>query len=201
MSVSERNVGTKGVPRQERERQILDAATVEFATRGYAAGTVEHVGRAVGVSRAMIHAYFGDKDELYAACLTRAGEPLVAVVAAAQDTAQAPVPRALATLRAILETLEDRRHDWPLLYDRSLPPTSSAYARARHYRTALERLGVEGTYAALEHARNAKPGDAELLSELWLELTSAIVRWWLAHPEESADSAVARLERIFADLL
>ena len=49
MSVSERNVGTKGVPRQERERQILDAATVEFATRGYAAGTVEHVGRAVSV--------------------------------------------------------------------------------------------------------------------------------------------------------
>ena len=201
MPVPASRAGTKGVPRQEREQQILDAATVEFATRGYAGGSVEQIGRTVGVSRAMVHAYFGGKDELYSACLSRAGEPLVAAVAAVQDPGQAPIPRATATLRAILTTLEPRRHDWALHYDRSLPASSPAFPQARGYRRALAALGVAGTHEALERAGATQDDDADLLSHLWLDVTGSIIRWWLGRPDESADTALARLDRVLTGLL
>jgi AcrR family transcriptional regulator len=201
MSVPERRAGTKGMPREERETQILDAATIEFATRGYVGGSVEQIARTVGVSRAMIHAYFGGKDELYAACIVRAGEPLVAAVASVQDPDTAPLPRAFATIQAILTTLEPRRHDWPLLYDLSLPASSPAYAEARRYRQALARLGSVGTLEVVSRGGDREAGEAELLGHLWLDVVGSIVRWWLQHPSEPADVAVARLARVLGYLV
>lgn len=192
-----RGTGTKGVPREQRERQILDAAAAEFGERGYAGGSVERIAAAVGVSRGMVHTYFDTKDGLYRACLEAAGEELVAAVAAAQGAAD-PFTRAMDTLRAILGVLEHRPHDWAILYDPTLSSALRETARGFHRR--LVRLGATGVDEVLDAAGDPDPVDRQLLTHLWLDTVSSMVRWWLARPEESADSACERATRILLAL-
>src|SRR6185312_7553136 len=78
-------VGTKGVPRADREQQILDAAVAEFGGSGYAHASMAAIARRAGISKPLIYEYFGSKDGLYLACLNRAGTHLVDRVAAAQS--------------------------------------------------------------------------------------------------------------------
>lgn len=188
--------GTKGVPREEREEQILDCATVEFGTLGYVGGSVESIARSAGVSRAMVHAYFGGKDDLYLACVRRAAEPLATAVLDAQDPSADALTRGLSTLRAFLITLEPRRHDWPLIWDTSLPTTAPHYQAVRIYRRRIAGMGLTGSSEVLKRDGDSDATDSALLGHLWLDMVSSVVRWWLRHPEESAEDALHRLARI-----
>ncbi|MEU7607280.1 TetR/AcrR family transcriptional regulator, partial [Streptomyces sp. NPDC041003] len=69
--------GTKGVPREHRRRQMLEAATEEFGTRGYAAASLPAIAARVGVTKTLLHQYFGTKEDLYVACLVPVGDRLL----------------------------------------------------------------------------------------------------------------------------
>lgn len=49
--------------------EILDAARAEFAENGYDRATIRAIARRAGVDPALIHHYFGTKDELFAASI------------------------------------------------------------------------------------------------------------------------------------
>lgn len=59
--------------REEKNRQtrrrIMDSALKEFSEKGYAAGSVNAVCSADGVSKGIIYHYFNTKDDLYLACV------------------------------------------------------------------------------------------------------------------------------------
>ena len=59
-------------PEQRRE-QILDAANVLFAERTYDEVSIEDVARAAGVTRGLVHHYFGGRKEVYIALVERIG--------------------------------------------------------------------------------------------------------------------------------
>jgi AcrR family transcriptional regulator len=67
------NAGTKGVPRLDRETQILDIASEQFGTHGFAATSVAAIAERAGISKPLIYNYFGSKEGLYEACLDRGG--------------------------------------------------------------------------------------------------------------------------------
>ncbi len=77
MATPRSKAGTKGVPRQHRQQQILAAATEEFGTRGYAAASLASIADRVGVTKTLLHQYFGTKEDLYLACLTPVGDRLL----------------------------------------------------------------------------------------------------------------------------
>lgn len=190
--------GTKGVPREEREEQILDAAAVEFGTRGYAFASLVDIAVTAGISKPLIYTYFGSKDGLYLAALRRAGDGLVAAVTDAQhDTGSV---RALNTLEAVFRTLAPRRHDWRVLYDPTLPGESAVHLAAREYRRQLAQLGVAGTREVLAETGVTDELDSSLLSTIWLGAVSSVVGWWLEHPEETAEAMTARCHRIIRTL-
>ena len=61
-------------PRRTRDpdatrRAILEAATAEFAAKGYAGGRVDDIAARTATSKRMIYYYFGGKEQLYAAVL------------------------------------------------------------------------------------------------------------------------------------
>lgn len=62
----------------ETRRRLLDAAEVEFSTKGFAGVRLREVAQAVGVQQALIHHYFEDKEGLYRAVLDRAIEQVTA---------------------------------------------------------------------------------------------------------------------------
>lgn len=57
---------------------LLEAATAEFAARGFEATSVQKIASAAGVSKAKVFYYFDGKDDLYAQVLDRTLRPLLA---------------------------------------------------------------------------------------------------------------------------
>ncbi|MBT2443474.1 TetR family transcriptional regulator [Streptomyces sp. ISL-36] len=63
-----------------RER-ILEAARAQFAERGYDKTSVRGIAKAAGVDPALVHHYFGTKDEVFAAAIEGSFEPALVVPA------------------------------------------------------------------------------------------------------------------------
>lgn len=59
--------------REEKNRQtrrrIMDGALAEFAQNGYAAGSLNSICAAQGISKGIIYHYFESKDDMYLACV------------------------------------------------------------------------------------------------------------------------------------
>jgi AcrR family transcriptional regulator len=192
-----RAVGTKGMPRHEREQLILNAASEEFGAKGYARGSLTVVAAAAGISKPLILEYFGSKDRLYTACLTRAGTALVDAVEATQ-LGPMDIDRAARTLTAIFETLAPRPHDWELVYDPSIPDGNEIHDIATTYRQRLNDTGVSGAAALLEATDDPNPLDADILTHIWYGIISSVIGWWRHHPEQTATEMAARCDRVFA---
>ena len=63
--------------RQDRYDLLLDAATVQFAEKGYDATSISGIARAAGVSDGLIYRYFTDKRALLSAVLERLFEKII----------------------------------------------------------------------------------------------------------------------------
>ncbi|MBF9070010.1 TetR/AcrR family transcriptional regulator [Streptacidiphilus fuscans] len=191
--------GTKGVPRAAREQQVIAAATEEFGRHGYEGTTVAAVAARVGVTKPLLHQYFGSKQDLYLACLEPVGDRLLDAIRAAMAEPGADAsPTPLRVLRALFTALDGERRAWFVLYDPSLPPGSEAAERADHYRDAIDDLAAIGSADLLHAAGSGDPLDADALMYAWRGLCTALVRWWINHPEESPDAMARRCARLFA---
>ncbi|MGW1893352.1 TetR/AcrR family transcriptional regulator [Streptomyces sp. NPDC002004] len=193
-----RGAGTKGVPRARREEQILDAALEEFGRHGHAAASMAEIARRVGVTKPMLYTYFGSKDGLYAACVDHIGPRLLAAMdeAMVSSPSQDGLPHAVLT--AVFRTLEDRRHAWFVLYDRTLPHGSEPWRAARRHREAIDELAASGTAALLRVQGNDDALDADALKYVWTGTVGALVGWWISHPELSAQDMSARCARLLS---
>jgi AcrR family transcriptional regulator len=58
----------------DRQQRIVDAMRASVARRGVAASTFDHVAREAGVSRGLLHYYFGTKERLLAEVVRRDAE-------------------------------------------------------------------------------------------------------------------------------
>ncbi|MEY9893027.1 AcrR family transcriptional regulator [Catenulispora sp. MAP12-49] len=97
--------------------QILDAARAEFASRGYEKATVRGIARAAGVDAALVHHYFGSKEQVFVAALEFPVDPAVVLEQVAGDSAGIgerlaryvvglwEVPQARERLLAVLRTI------------------------------------------------------------------------------------------------
>ncbi|MEU0544031.1 TetR/AcrR family transcriptional regulator [Nocardia sp. NPDC005978] len=188
--------GTKGVPREQREQQILDIATAEFGDRGYANASLADIASAAGVSKPLIYTYFGSRDGLHAACVRRAGDGLVSAVAAAQGVPGAS-GRALATLSGIFTALDGRTQNWRVIYDQTLPRPSAAFDHARGYQEALNGMGASGVDEVLDAAGVSAPEDHSLLLAWWFSIVSTTISWWREHPGYTPEQMTEHCLRVF----
>jgi len=61
----------KRLPREIREQQVLDAAVRVFSQHGFHTASMDEIAEVAGVSKPMVYAYLGTKEELFIACLRR----------------------------------------------------------------------------------------------------------------------------------
>ena len=85
-----------------RSDEILDAANELFAERGYDEVSIEDIAHAAGVTRGLVHHYFGGRKQIYIALLERIG---------AQREEQVPLPVGRSA-RARLADSVSRWLDW-----------------------------------------------------------------------------------------
>ncbi|MCX4963941.1 TetR family transcriptional regulator [Streptomyces sp. NBC_00654] len=71
-----RTAGTTGPDARTR---ILEAARTEFAERGYDKTSIRGIAKAADVDAALVHHYFGTKDEVFAAAIEVSFEPALVI--------------------------------------------------------------------------------------------------------------------------
>jgi AcrR family transcriptional regulator len=177
------------LPRAERERQMLDTARALFAARGFADVTMDEVAATVGVTKPLLYNYFGNKEQLFLACMKPAGDALLTTVVAAVQRA-GDAPEALRDgIHAFFAFLDSDRDAWRVLYDESLPGSGEIAARVAEYRARLSELVT----AALQE-RTESPA-VEPVSVAILGAAEALGRWWLRTGELSAERTAELLIR------
>jgi AcrR family transcriptional regulator len=194
-------IGTKGVPRPEREQQIVSVAVDEFAARGYAGASMVAIAARAGISKPLIYQYFGSKDGLYLACLHGVAGDLLGRLESAERNVDDSVASRIYALQAVFDALEPQRNAWQLLYDTTMPTGGPIAAAAEDYRVRTGEIAASGSQRFL-HARGLDDAlDASALSAVWMGIVDSAVTWWLAHPEESAADMTSRCYRLIAAVL
>ena len=93
-------VGRRRLAPQVRIAQILDAALAELSERGFAATTMDDIGRRCGLSKGGLYAHFASKDLIFEALLHRS--------LALPEWQDAPAPPLEAGTRVFAQWLVDR---------------------------------------------------------------------------------------------
>ncbi len=194
-------IGTKGVPRAEREGQIVAEAVNEFASRGYAGASMVEIARRAGISKPLIYQYFGSKDGLYLACLHGVSSGLLQRLEEAELEVDDSVVSRIYPLRAVFEALEPQRDAWRMLFDPSMPATGEIAAAADEYRARTAAIAASGSARFLQARGIESDLDASALTRVWMGIVNSLVEWWLDHPDESAEGMIERCYRLLAAIL
>lgn len=178
----------------DRMEQALLAAHTLFAERGYAAVTMDEVAGEVGVTKPLLYNYFGNKEQLYIACMKRSGDALVAMILETVGDASSPSEALNDGLRAFFAFLDADRAAWAVLFDETLPHVGELADRVAEYRGRLIELVSGSLLAQLPAKRRAAARiEVEALSTALLGAAEALARWWLRSEATTASEAAELL--------
>jgi AcrR family transcriptional regulator len=178
--------------RDDRMEQTLGAAHELFAERGYAAVTMDEIAAAVGVTKPLLYNYFGNKEQLYIACMERAGDSLINTIAESVGESANPGDALGAGVRAFFEFLDTDRAAWAVLFDETLPHGGEVFDRVAAYRGQIVDLVSASLLPQLPDRRQVKV-EIEALSTALLGAAEALARWWLRTEAISASEAAELL--------
>ena len=179
-------------PAQRRE-QMLDAANDLFAERGYEEVSVEDIARSAGVTRGLVHHYFGGRTEVYVALLER-------LDAIREEPLRPPVGR---SARARVADSVSRWLDWTeanrTIYLGTIAPGEDI-ADPEVRRVVADLRGRAVALLATFHADIAEDSPRlRYALECWTGLNRAATRRWLrgeATREATQELLASTLEHV-----
>jgi AcrR family transcriptional regulator len=181
------------IPRREREQLMLDAAESEFGRVGFVGASMDDIARASGVTKALLHRYFGTKEGLYDACMERVRGRLFDGLEERLADLPPGSPRLHAFVDAYFEFLDAHRGQQWLLYSEVSGDTANAL-RSLNAEAAARMLGA-GMLVQID------PLDLEVLAHAIVGAGEQVGRWWLARPEHPRADAVERFESMALALI
>jgi AcrR family transcriptional regulator len=196
MSVADGSpVRARRLPRQVRERQILDAAVHVFARYGYHDASMDEISEVAAISKPMLYAYVGAKEDLFAACIHREATRLLEAIAAGIDTGASADVQLWTGLRSFFGFVGEHRESWRVLHRQSIAQ-GGPFAQEL---MAMRQQAIDMVAAVVTRA-GTDEGVGEAAREAGQPLAAALVGagesladWWLDHPEETPSSVAARL--------
>jgi AcrR family transcriptional regulator len=191
--------GRRRLAPEVRRQQVLDAAVAVFSADGFHGASMEAVAARAGVSKPLVYAHGGSKEELFAACLHREAERLLrSVESAAGRPDEDPLARLRRALRAFFHALTTRRSGWAVLWRQASTGPFAGEVDALRRRIVDQAadlvaggLGVPRTVAL--PCAHTLVGAAEGLAD-----------WWLTDPEAVTEAGAdpdAPPADVLADLL
>ena len=177
----------------QRRAQILDAASTLFAARAYDEVSIEDIAGSAGVTRGLVHHYFGGRKDVFIGLLERVG-------AQREERLRPPVGR---SARARVADTVSRWLDWTeanrTIYLATMAPGEDiANDDVRHVVADLVRRAV--ALLAAFHADIAQDSPRlRYALECWTALNRAATRRWLqeqATREATHELLTSTLEHI-----
>jgi AcrR family transcriptional regulator len=183
----------KRLPRVVREQQMLDAAVKVFSNRGFHAASMDEIAEVAGISKPMVYAYLGTKDELFVACLRREATRLMEAVAAGVRPTARPDEQLWNGLRAFFAFVGAHRDGWRVLYRqaRSEPHFAGELAGMRARIVEVVAGLLEGACAAA--AVPGRPSDFVAMAYAYVGAAESLADWLADHEEEDPDHTATRM--------
>lgn len=205
MSVEDKRV--KRLPREVREKQILDAAVRVFSEHGYHEASMDEVSEVAGVSKPMIYAYLGSKEDLFTACIRREANLLMAAIADGIDADGAPDMQLWSGLRAFFEFVGGNRQSWRVLHRQVIsqggPFSEEVMAMRARAITLVDALLVRVATSRGMDEQTQK--STEAMSAALVGASESMADWWLDHPAVPTRTVVTWLMNLvwmgFGDLV
>jgi AcrR family transcriptional regulator len=170
----------KRLSRADREQQVLRVAREQFARHGFAAVTMEDIAHAVGVKKPLLYAYFGNKDRLYEACMSPAGDALIEAIAAAVDRASTPAEALRLGVHEFYAFVDRDRDAWRVLFDETVPQSGEIAAAVARYRDRLLAMLAQAMVALMPpHRRTGSRAQIEASAVMLMAAAEGLARWWL----------------------
>lgn len=165
------------MPREERRKQLLDAAHQVFVAHGYHGAAMDEIADVALVSKPVLYQHFPGKRELYLALLDAHLESLTALMLAAIGSTTDNKLRVQATIRAYFEFISQDSQAHRLVFESDLmnDPEVSARLEAFNARFASAIADVIAEDTKLPHPQalllgRALAGMAQVSARYWLEL-------------------------------
>lgn len=149
--------GTKRIPRAIREQQMLDSAIRVFSDLGYRSASMDLIARDARISKPMLYLYYGSKEDLFSACVSRESGRLIEHLTAAATGPMGSRGRLQSVVEAFLEFVDTHTDSWNVVYRQASaePAFSEEVERTR---TVL----IDLTTDLLEHSSPEGPGRENL---------------------------------------
>jgi AcrR family transcriptional regulator len=128
--------GTKRLPRAVREQQMLDAAVQMFSRNGYHETSMDAIASEAEISKPMLYLYYGSKEDLFDACLSRELSRFIEAVRAKIDLKQSPKDLLRTTILAFMTYIDANRASWIVLYQQA----TSSLVYSHTVREGRERI-------------------------------------------------------------
>ncbi|GAA3280686.1 MULTISPECIES: TetR/AcrR family transcriptional regulator [Dactylosporangium] len=185
----------KRLPRVVREQQMLDAAVKVFAKRGFHAASMDEIAEVAGISKPMVYAYLGPKEDLFLACLQREATRLMEAVAAGVVPTARPDEQLWNGLRAFFAFVGKHRDGWQVLYrqSRSEPVFAGELDGMRTRIVELVAGLLEGAWAQSTPGRPVAPDDFLAMAFAYVGAAESLADWLADHADEDPDRTATRM--------
>jgi AcrR family transcriptional regulator len=164
--------------RLERHERILDAAAQVFATKGYHGTLVDEIALAAETSKGGVYFHFPNKQAIFLALLDRLAAMLRERIAGAIAAQGAPLERADAALRVVLETFGGHRRLARLFLVEALGAGPEFNARMLAIRAQFAGLIKTQLDAAVQSGA-IPPVDTATASTAWFGAINEVVTQWV----------------------
>jgi AcrR family transcriptional regulator len=177
------------VPRAERTLQLLNVAENLFAERGYQGTTLEDIAQAAGVTRPIVYAHFGTRDDVYLACVKRARSQFEDQLTQAVTAAPEPIAKLAAGSRVYFEYVQAHPDAWNVLFGSGAAIAGNAaeeclrlrFATVDHIAKLLALVAPQVDKIRIEAYAHAVTGSGNQLAT-----------WWTRNPQITLDEIIAR---------
>ncbi|GAB2654445.1 TetR/AcrR family transcriptional regulator [Saccharopolyspora gloriosae] len=197
---------SRRLPRSVRERQILDAAVEVYAARGFHLASMDEISEVAGISKPMIYAYLGSKEELFVACIQREANRLIEAIGTAVDPEVTPDEQLWRGLRVFFDYVQRNRASWTLVHRQAAAGGEPFATEFGQWRERAVVLIATLLARATENA--VRPMQVQQMEPFAAALVGAgesLLDWWIEHPEHTADGLAMRLMNLawmgFGDLV
>lgn len=183
------------LPRAVREQQILDAAVTVFSRHGYHSASVDEIAESAGISKPMVYAYLGSKEELFIACLHRESTRLMEAIVDTVTTSPSAEPdqQIWRGLRAFFAFVSGHRDGWLVLFRqaRAQQPFADELVTI-HARMADVVTAMLGKIIA-DNGLEPVESEVKIIGYALVGAAEAVADWLVDHPTEEPEVTATRL--------
>jgi AcrR family transcriptional regulator len=169
---------------------MLDAAVAVFSRRGFHAANMDEIADEAGISKPMVYAYLGAKEDLFVACLHREGTRLMEAIAQAAEPDLPPDVQLWRGARAFFAFVGAHRDGWSVLYRqaRGQEPFAAVLSGMRQR--------MIDVVAGLLRRSASDADDVTPMAYAVVGVAESLADWLVEHPDEDPDVTAVRMMNV-----